>query len=76
MQSLSIVLPAYNEEENVERAVEDVSAVVQQLGVEYEIILVNDGSRDRTGEIPASWSRAFPIFAWWSTIRIGDMEVH
>jgi len=51
MSSLSIVLPAYNEEANVERAVEQVSAVAQQLGMEYEIILVNDGSADRTGEI-------------------------
>ena len=51
MSSLSIVLPAYNEEANVERAVEQVSAVARQLGMEYEIILVNDGSADRTGEI-------------------------
>ena len=51
MSSLSIVLPAYNEEENVTAAVEEVSSVVQQLGLDHEIILVNDGSRDRTGEI-------------------------
>jgi glycosyltransferase involved in cell wall biosynthesis len=51
MSSLSIVLPAYNEEANVASAVEQVSAVAQQLGMEYEIILVNDGSADRTGEI-------------------------
>jgi glycosyltransferase involved in cell wall biosynthesis len=51
MPSLSIVLPAYNEEENVASAVEEVSAVAQQLGMDYEIILVNDGSADRTGDI-------------------------
>ena len=51
MPSLSIVLPAYNEEENVAHAVEEVATVAQQLGVDYEIILVNDGSKDRTGEI-------------------------
>jgi glycosyltransferase involved in cell wall biosynthesis len=51
MTSLSIVLPAYNEEANVTAAVEEVSRVVQSLGLNYEIILVNDGSRDRTGEI-------------------------
>jgi len=51
MSSLSIVLPAYNEEANVERAVEQVSRVARQLGMDYEIILVNDGSADRTGEI-------------------------
>ena len=51
MTSLSIVLPAYNEAANVVAAVEEVSAVAQTLGMDYEIILVNDGSRDRTGEI-------------------------
>lgn len=51
MSSLSIVLPAYNEEETVEVAVEHVSDVAQTLNREYEIILVNDGSADRTGEV-------------------------
>jgi glycosyltransferase involved in cell wall biosynthesis len=51
MPKLSIVLPAYNEEENAARAVQEVSDVAQALGLEHEIILVNDGSRDRTGEV-------------------------
>jgi glycosyltransferase involved in cell wall biosynthesis len=51
MPSLSIVIPAYNEEANVVAAVEEVSSVAQTLNMDYEIILVNDGSRDRTGEV-------------------------
>ncbi|HYP27832.1 MAG TPA: glycosyltransferase family 2 protein [Blastocatellia bacterium] len=51
MSSLSIVLPAYNEEANVEQAVNEVSAVARQMGIDHEIILVNDGSTDRTGEV-------------------------
>jgi glycosyltransferase involved in cell wall biosynthesis len=51
MPSLSIVIPAYNEEANVAAAVEEVSRVAQAMSQDYEIILVNDGSRDRTGEI-------------------------
>jgi glycosyltransferase involved in cell wall biosynthesis len=51
MSSLSVIMPAYNEEANVVAAVEEVSRVAQALGVDYEIILVNDGSRDRTGEV-------------------------
>jgi len=62
MSSLSIVLPAYNEEANVEQAVEQVSAVAQQLGMDYEIILVNDGSKDRTGEIGHELERRVPDF--------------
>jgi glycosyltransferase involved in cell wall biosynthesis len=62
MPSLSIVLPAYNEEENVAAAVEEVSSVAQQLGIDYEIILVNDGSADRTGEIGRELEQRIPSF--------------
>ena len=62
MPSLSVVLPAYNEEANVERAVEGVSSVAQQLGIDYEIILVNDGSADRTGEIARELMQRIPNF--------------
>lgn len=62
MPSLSIVLPAYNEEANAARAVEQVSAVAQQLGMDYEIILVNDGSSDRTGEIGRELAQRIPNF--------------
>ncbi len=62
MPSLSIVLPAYNEEANVESAVEQVSTVAQQLGMDYEIILVNDGSADRTGEVARELMQRIPNF--------------
>jgi glycosyltransferase involved in cell wall biosynthesis len=62
MPSLSIVLPAYNEEENIAGAVEEVSTVAQQLGMDYEIILVNDGSADRTGEIARELEQRIPNF--------------
>jgi len=62
VKSLSVVLPAYNEAENVASAVERVSAVLQSLGIEYEIILVNDGSRDRTGEIARELQTRIPHF--------------
>jgi glycosyltransferase involved in cell wall biosynthesis len=60
MQSLSIVIPAHNEEENVAQAVRDVSTVAQQLGRAYEIIVVNDGSRDRTGDIVRELAKTTP----------------
>jgi len=62
MNGLSIVMPAYNEEANVANAVERVSAVARQLGMDYEIILVNDGSRDRTGEIARELAQRIPHF--------------
>lgn len=54
MLSLSVVIPAWNEEANVAAALGRVSEVLQSLALDYEIILVNDGSRDRTGEIAKS----------------------
>jgi len=62
MTSLSVVLPAYNEEENAKNAVEEVSNVMQQLGIDYEIILVNDGSADRTGEVGRELEQYIPNF--------------
>ncbi|HZQ11139.1 MAG TPA: glycosyltransferase family 2 protein [Anaerolineae bacterium] len=60
MLSLSVVIPAFNEEPNVAEALQRVSAVCQTLNREYEIILVNDGSRDRTGEIAKSMIGKIP----------------
>ena len=51
MPSLSVVIPAYNEAPNVAQAVRNVSHVLQEMKSEHEIIVVNDGSQDRTGDI-------------------------
>ncbi len=62
MTSLSIVLPAYNEAENVARAIQEVSQVAQDLDLDHEIILVNDGSTDRTGEVARELVGQVPHF--------------
>jgi len=51
LRSLSAFFPAYNEEANVERMVNGFRAILPQVAEDYEIIIVNDGSKDRTGEI-------------------------
>jgi glycosyltransferase involved in cell wall biosynthesis len=45
---LSIVIPVYNEEENVEPLIQEINAAVRPLGMRYEIIAVDDGSEDNT----------------------------
>ena len=45
---LSMVLPAYNEEDNIVKAISKVDEVISSLGFTYEIIVVNDGSNDGT----------------------------
>jgi glycosyltransferase involved in cell wall biosynthesis len=49
--SLSVVIPAYNEEGAVRHTIEDVRASMDPLGIPYEIIVIDDGSQDRTLEI-------------------------
>ena len=48
---LSVFFPCYNEEGNVERVVGEALDVLPSVSDDFEIIIVNDGSGDRTGEI-------------------------
>lgn len=50
MIKYSIIVPAYNEEEVIEETYRRLSEVMQSTQETYEIIFVNDGSRDRTEE--------------------------
>lgn len=47
---LSIIIPAYNEQENVPIAAERISGLMRENDIDYEIIFVNDGSGDSTWE--------------------------
>ena len=49
----SVIIPVYNEEEVVIEAYKRLSAIMQSMEEEYELIFVNDGSRDCTGQIVA-----------------------
>jgi glycosyltransferase involved in cell wall biosynthesis len=51
MASISAVLPAYNEEGNIREAVHRTMEAVAAHTSDYEIVVVDDGSRDRTSEI-------------------------
>jgi len=47
---LAVIIPAYNEENAVQQGVTELQQVLSQLPITYAIIVVNDGSSDRTGE--------------------------
>ncbi len=51
ISSLSVVIPAYNEEPNIAAAIKQVSDVLQTLNLDYEIIVAIDGSKDQTPRI-------------------------
>lgn len=48
MPLLSIVLPAYNEETNIANTAKVLSGLLEEKGIEYELIFISDGSRDGT----------------------------
>jgi len=55
---LSVIVPFYNEEENIRRMYGAIVAAVEPLAVPFEMVLVNDGSRDRTLEVADEIARA------------------
>jgi dolichol-phosphate mannosyltransferase len=57
---LSLVLPAWNEEDTIDQAVREAEAALAGLTAAYEIIVVDDGSIDRTAEIVDRLAAADP----------------
>ena len=50
-QSVTIVIPAFREEENIEAAIDNACRIAKECTQEFEVIVVDDGSPDRTGEL-------------------------
>ncbi|MBN8548479.1 MAG: glycosyltransferase family 2 protein [Deltaproteobacteria bacterium] len=48
MKGISVIVPVYNEEDNVAESYAEISRVLRSMGREYEILFVDDGSRDQT----------------------------
>jgi len=48
---LSVVIPVYNEEEGLQTLFDRLYPILDNLGISYEIVFINDGSRDRSAAI-------------------------
>lgn len=64
---LSLVIPAYNEQENVAVLLQRVEASLNQLGKPYEVILIDDGSTDQTPQLLAAAQSRLP---WLRVLRM------
>ena len=58
--TLSIVVPVYNEEENVRLLFEKIQAVCEAIGETYEVLFVDDGSQDKTFAVLSELSKQEP----------------
>jgi glycosyltransferase involved in cell wall biosynthesis len=57
---LTVFIPAYNEEANLEGCVYSLETVLEKLGTPFEILIVNDGSLDHTGAVAEGFAQQDP----------------
>ena len=60
MTDLSVVIPVYNEEENLPLLWPELRGVLEPLRLDFEVVFVDDGSRDRSAEIIRGFREADP----------------
>jgi len=60
IRSVSIVIPVYNEESNLDELVQRCLAAAESMGLPFELVLVDDGSRDRSAEMIAVATEKHP----------------
>ena len=72
---ISIIMPALNEEDHIAAAVTDTLRAFDALGLEAELIVVNDGSTDRTAEICADLMKGDENDPW-ETLRYCNLLEH
>ena len=51
IQSIAVVIPAYNDATTIARLVQDTDCLLKEIGSDYEIVVINDGSKDNTLEV-------------------------
>lgn len=57
IKALSVFFPAYNEEVNIEKTVRQAKEILLQVANKWEILIINDGSTDKTGQVAAKLRR-------------------
>lgn len=61
LNELSVFFPAYNEEANLENTVEKAIPIIKNIAKKYELLIVDDGSRDKTGEVAEKLAQKYPF---------------
>ena len=58
---LSMVIPVKDENENLPDLMKEIAAAMEPTGFEYEVLIIDDGSRDNTWEVVENLSKEFPF---------------
>lgn len=58
---LSMVIPVKDENENLPDLMKEIAAAMEPTGFEYEVLVIDDGSRDNTWEVVENLSKDFPF---------------
>ncbi len=58
--SISVFFPAYYDQDNIGKVTEAAVKVLEEIGSDYEVIIIEDGSPDRTGEVADELAQKFP----------------
>jgi dolichol-phosphate mannosyltransferase len=61
---LSIVIPAYNEEESITETIEKIEEAFEKVKIDHEIFVVNDNSKDNTLGVLAELAKRFPALRY------------
>lgn len=62
MDTVYLVIPAYNEEANIENVISSWYPIVEKIGGESRLVIIDDGSRDRTYELMQKAAKDHPMF--------------
>jgi len=60
ISELSVFFPAYNEEKNIESTVESAIKTLQEIAKKWEVLVVNDGSTDKTQNVVEKIAKKYP----------------
>lgn len=60
LKSLSVFMPAYNEEDSIDSTVAGVVKVLKTLSIDWELLVINDGSKDKTAEVVKGLEKKYP----------------
>src|SRR5579885_612400 len=66
-----IVLPAYNEERCLPRLLDRIAEAMSAAHLSYKVMVVNDGSKDSTGQIAVEYSREIPLIIETHSVNMG-----